>query len=160
MKKKLIRYAIIGFLGVLAIIGILSEVIKQKPAREAGEISNEPEKTKNPSSDGLLSVADRVTISGVEVNNFLGTGQASDKEIVTVKKTENYTIIYHTKTSLFLISILSSPFREQRALAELEFIEKLGIEKEDACKLNVSITTPRFANEAEAGKNYKLSFCE
>lgn len=72
----------------------------------------------------------------------------------------DYEIIYINQNDQYLISISGSPFEEKRKLAEQNFLKTFKINKEEACKLNVVITTPTFANPKEAGINYKLSFCD
>lgn len=72
---------------------------------------------------------------------------------------ENYKIVYLPNFTQYNISILSSPFNYYREQAEKEFLSLFGINQQQACSLNVVITTPRFANPEESGKEYMLSFC-
>ena len=108
-----------------------------------------------------LPPTDKVIINKVVVNNFFPKAtkinQYGDYSLL---KNEEYKILYEAQFNLFLISIISSPFKEIRKTAEGEFVKILGVTQADACKLNVSITTPLYANPQEAGKNYRLSFCE
>ena len=60
---------------------------------------------------------------------------------------------------MFFISVVSWPFDEHRLVAEADFLDKLGITDDEACRLNVDETTPAFANPDKAGKTYALSFC-
>lgn len=100
-------------------------------------------------------------VSGVKVNNFYRESKEIDKQgdqdLVPIEK--DYDIIYLAKTKSFLISILASPFEDMRKKAEEKFLEKLKVDKETACKLDVGITTPSFVNLTESGQTYKLSFC-
>jgi hypothetical protein len=59
----------------------------------------------------------------------------------------------------FLVTILGSPFEEYKRKAEEIFHKVLGISQADACRLNVTIGTPYFANPNESGKEYHLSYC-
>lgn len=59
----------------------------------------------------------------------------------------------------FVISILGSPFATVREQAEEKFLEVLGLTREEACQLEVSLRTPRFANPDYAWQSYPLSFC-
>lgn len=101
----------------------------------------------------------RIEISGVWVNDFLKEVD-SKKTFVTIVKNKNYHIFFLPKQKGFVISITSSPFEKQRNKAEEEFLKALGIDKGGACKLNVDVTTPSFANPEEAGRIFKLSFCQ
>ena len=75
-------------------------------------------------------------------------------------KEDAYTIQYYPTTNFYQISILESPFEENRLLAEQRLLKELNLPEFEACRLNYSIGTPAFANPDEAGKNYKFSFCE
>ncbi len=103
----------------------------------------------------------KIKISGVEVNDFQKGGVSKNNQGDSLfVNTSDYQIAYIPKDNLFMISILGSPFTEVQKRAETNFLRELGIEKEKACQLKVSITTPYFANPAESGKTYKLSFCQ
>ncbi len=72
---------------------------------------------------------------------------------------KNFQIAKIASTGEYQISILGSPFATYRTQAENAFLVLLKISKEEACKLNVTIGTPYFANPDESGKIYPLSFC-
>ena len=59
----------------------------------------------------------------------------------------------------YIISILEAPFEEIRQEAEIRFVEQFNLTQEKACQLDVSVTTPRFANPQQSGKDYTISFC-
>lgn len=84
----------------------------------------------------------------------------NDKGDILVTESKDFKILYFPKTNQFLVSILSSPFEKARLSAEEEFLKTLSIDKKLACELNVLITTPVFINPNEAGKEYRLSFCD
>lgn len=104
---------------------------------------------------------EKIEISGVEVKNFykgaVNIGQIG--EALIVNKVE-YTITYYPLDNAFLIVILRWPFEEIREKAEQDFLESLSLTKNQACKLAVYITTPRYANPGYEGKNWPLSFCK
>lgn len=134
----------------------------QKLNEEANK-QNSPIITLFPSS---LSVSyspteETYSLSGIQMNNFFATAKEvkPDGEVIMTEN-DDYRIMYFPQREYFLISIYSSPFQEIKNSAEESFIQILGIKQEDLCKLNVSITTPEFANPDEAGINYQLSFCE
>lgn len=100
-------------------------------------------------------------ISEIHMKNFYQFAQEikSDGEVI-IEENENYRIMYFPEREYFLISILSSPFSDVRKGAEESFLQILGLNRENACKLNLSITTPIFVNPNEAGTDYHLSFCK
>ncbi len=106
-------------------------------------------------------ILNRVNIQGIPMNNFLETSKTIEEtgEVFAVEETD-YVIIYHKTSDDFLINILSSPFEDIRIKAERDFLQKLGITEENACKLDVVEKTPHFANPDKAGQSFRLSFCE
>jgi hypothetical protein len=68
-------------------------------------------------------------------------------------------ITYYPKFKQYSISVLGSPFEENRQIAENELIKQTGFDKDTLCTMGIDITTPLFANPNEAGKIYPLSFC-
>lgn len=106
-------------------------------------------------------ILNRVDIQGVSVNNFIETSKTIEEtgEVFAAEK-DDYVIIYHKDVEDFLLNVLSSPFESIKLEAEADFLKTLGITKIEACRLNVVIKTPRFANPDQAGKDFGLSFCE
>jgi len=102
---------------------------------------------------------EKIEISGVKVNDFTQKAQ-SDNYSITILKEKNYHIFYFKKENKFLISIVGYPFDMWREEGEKAFVDVLGISKRNACKLNVEISTPYFANPDKAGQQYPLSFCK
>lgn len=134
---------------------ILSFLITQK--RDRPQISAP---TNNEGQSGLEENIKRIEISGVFVTNFFNqTGQDDSSGYFTLAQTPDYHIFYFETDNLFYISITSYPFEEHRGIAEQKLLELLAIGKTDACKLNVDITTPAYANPDKAGEVYNLSFC-
>lgn len=108
-----------------------------------------------------VPVTDTIVIKDVIIKNFYPL--AKDTNIngdVLVVDDPSYHIVYFPFRKTFLINILSSPFEDARIKTEEKFLQILGITREDACRLNVEIGTPRFANEDLAGQTFRLSFCE
>lgn len=102
----------------------------------------------------------RIEISGVKVADFIsGTNQGESPSYYTIAKSADYHIFFLPTDEVFFISITSYPFDEHRGVAEQKLLEILAITKNDACKLNVDITTPAYANPDKAGEVYNLSFC-
>ena len=102
-----------------------------------------------------------MVINNTEIKNvYKNAIDINDVGDVVFSETDSSQLVYHPKDNFFLISILDSPFESARLAAEQQFLQSLEISESEACKLNVSVTTPRFANPEEAGRNYKLSFCK
>ncbi len=103
---------------------------------------------------------DKIKISDVWVNNFLKEGKNNKDLFISLIRNEDYHIFYIPNKQSFTISITGRGFKDLRVKAEEEFLKILGVSQTEACRLNVHITTPSFANPNEAGKIYSLSFCE
>jgi hypothetical protein len=105
---------------------------------------------------------DTFEISGVTVPNFFKNASHVDEIIgeVMVVDHPNYKIFYYPINEGFIIPIIASPFEKVRPKAEEAFLQALGIEKEEACKLKVEITTSYAVNPQQAGITHKLSWCE
>jgi hypothetical protein len=97
----------------------------------------------------------------VTVNNFYKNAAfvSSDGQAVALTQNPQYTIVYNTSDSGFIISLLSEPLATARADAESGFLQELGISQGDACKLNVDEGVPIDVTSEYAGENLGLSFC-
>lgn len=76
-----------------------------------------------------------------------------------VKRTQDYDIVYFAKDQSFLITLSRQPVKEARNQAELDLLETLGISKDEACKLKVSLKIPFDIDNNLAGKDFHLRFC-
>ncbi|MDO8461135.1 MAG: hypothetical protein Q7S38_01690 [bacterium] len=109
----------------------------------------------------LVQTAPRkITVSGIQVNDFLSSPikTNSDGDTLFIKN-QKYQMVFFKEFNQFLITIDSSPFEETRKEAETKFMSKLGIDKTEACMLDVFVSFPKFAPPDIAGKNFPLSFC-
>lgn len=79
-------------------------------------------------------------------------------EVVNIS-TDEYRISYFPDEDLYSISILKSPFEIYREKAEDAFLKELDLKEFEACKLNVTISAPRFVDSEVSVKSLKLSFC-
>ena len=155
MKKKksktkpyLFQTILITFILIFAIL-----LMKQLRANSSGSGAA------NPLND--QRGAARIEVSGVEVNDFSKTvPNTSSYGYTVVSLNPKHQVLYFPDDELFLVSILGNPYNVYVKVAEQAFLEKLGIDEEQACKLNVSITTPAHLNPDKAGDAYELSFCE
>ena len=81
------------------------------------------------------------------------------ESIVYKDSQSNYEISYLPQENRYIITVYGSPFAKYRLEAEQLFLQTYKITPQEACLKNINIGTPFYANSAEAGKNYKLSFC-
>lgn len=77
----------------------------------------------------------------------------------TIKEGANYSILFYKDYQSFYISLLGGDLPTTRSKAEQGFLGKLGISKEEACKLYVALIVPRGVNVKASGADYHLSFC-
>lgn len=145
-SKRTNKSLLIILLTLLAVLG--GSLLAEKQVK----INKIPTQT----SQGRLN---KIEISGVTMNDFYKFDQPKHDEYATISKTQAYHIFYIPDQNLFYISITYPPFEQNRIAAEEDFLDKLGITKEDACELDVDLTTPGFVGNSEAGKVYHLSFC-
>jgi hypothetical protein len=78
---------------------------------------------------------------------------------VSFKDNSDYFIAYYPQEQGFLIVLHNPDIGIAREKAEADFLQTLGITKEQACSLNVSLTVPEDVNSLASGGNYGLSFC-
>jgi len=76
-----------------------------------------------------------------------------------MKKTPDYEIVYLGSLKSFVISLYGENINDSRNKAEQAFLESLGITKNEACKLDVTLAVAPEASRSAAGKDYGLSFC-
>lgn len=149
MTNKKLLIATLMFFSLFLIILVLSLL----------KTGQKPQPTQPLPTPTIVPV--KITVSGISVNNFLKNPEEvnAQGDALFVKK-EDYQLVYLPAFDQFLITILSPSFEDVKREAEDEFIKTLDISPNDACKLNVAISTPSFINPEMAGKKYPLSFCE
>lgn len=76
-----------------------------------------------------------------------------------MKNTAYYEIVYLGDLKSFVITLYGDNLNDSRNKAEQAFLESLGINKDEACKLKVTLAVAPEASKSVAGKNYGLSFC-
>lgn len=94
----------------------------------------------------------------VTVNNFYKIAPGAEDEFIVIARNDNYEINYDTTNSGFYIDIKQPPFTANRASAEADFLNLLGVNQADACKLTVAIGAEPAAS-AGSGGSFPLSFC-
>lgn len=101
-----------------------------------------------------------IEVSGITINNPWKNAvdiEPGEKPVLT--KNEKYRIVFQPKYNLVLITILATPYQDVRKEAEQDLLNQLGVSKEEACKLNVSVGSPYFANKEVITDSSRLSFC-
>ena len=131
------------------IIPINTPTIGIRPTLRVDEILD------NPNNDTF-----DVPGTDIKVHNFYKNNETINPEGDTyvIEKPE-YSVSYLPKVGKFMISILTSPFEQIRLQAEQDLLVNLQISEIQACKLDISISTPLFANPDFSGQQYRLSFC-
>ncbi len=151
MKKLLLVSGLIFILLFLAFI-IISGL--KKPSAIPAPVENAG--TPGPVNQGGNK---RIKISGVETNNFLTNPIRSSVDgAVLFLKTESLEALYYKKYDQFNL-IISSSSAQVRNRAEQEFLQKLGVSKQDACRLDVVVNSPYVPNPNLLMPKRTLSFC-
>lgn len=164
MNKK-IKIVFVVLFFVTIIIGIIMRTRSQPEPKV--EVSSTPSPTIQakdlpvPYANLTLPKGDTITIDNVEVKNIYDSAlRINDMGDVLVAENNNHRISYLKNGDYFIITILGTPFEDSRSRAEKDFLKKMEIDEDAACKLDVRIGTPYYVNAKEAGNRYKLSFCE
>lgn len=168
MKKKVIVIGGVFILVLVIILGFLQsrravDTIKEEPAQKTEDQTgvSRPVKTPFVKKTILVPNTPKFISSGVEINNVFKSSNATvtpEKDVIVVDKT-GFQIRYLSQFDQFLITVLNPNFEAGRADAEKALIQSTGVSMEDACKLNVSISTPAYINDQYGGKTFKLSSC-
>lgn len=96
----------------------------------------------------------------VDINNvYKDPIRRLSKNGVEFVKKENYVMDFYPEDEGFIISIGNPDIFSALKEAESEFLNKLGVTEEQACKLKVSITIPVSVSEKYGGGVYGFSFC-
>lgn len=155
MKKFINLKSITIFLFLLVTSAAVLFFLPKKPGES-------PTQTPLPTQGAReIPQGDSINVSGVKVNNPYNKAETTGElgDALFVDETY-YKIVYYPDDKAFLISIQGSPFETIRNQAEEKFLQELGIDQTQACRLQVWITTPNYINPAFAGQNYRLSFCK
>ncbi len=92
----------------------------------------------------------------VEVKNFYNSVVGIEEGLLILADADNYEIAYDRSNSNFLIYLRNPSLKNTRQNAETDFLEILGINQENACKLNVQESA---LPSSQLGENQNLSFC-
>lgn len=104
--------------------------------------------------------ADSIIVNGIPVDDFYKTAsKVTEEGDVLLVETVNYQISYLKQFQEFKITIITAGFDQARKEAEARFLTLLGIDKNNACRLSVEVSSPQYANNKYAGMVFPLSFC-
>lgn len=154
MNKKIVL--ILAGIALLFIVGAIFFLLTfNKPAVKTPPPSSFPDTTPT----RVDTSSGKINISGIKTNNFLlNPIRSNSRGDVVFVKTSEYQITYLKIFSEFIVNISTSSATAREG-AELEFLTKLGITKEDACKLKISISAPYAPGQNPALQKRALSFC-
>lgn len=115
-----------------------------------------------PSSNQDKSIITTPQGDKIEINapEKIATEKLDPKDMV-LKTASDYQIVYfnYSEGPSFLITLTSPNIEPARTNGEAGLLSVLGISKDQACKLQVSLTVPQDVSAKAAGYNYRLSFC-
>jgi len=176
LMRKIKKPLLLAVVGILLLIIFVDRVVFRDPQTQVTDIPPSPE-SESQFDDLFTDTAPDEFINPPDNPQPTHTSYVPSAEIITNSDTHlegktvsprgdkvfleknDYHFTYYAGADSFLIGIFNSPFEEVREKAEEEFLDVLFISEREACELNVSITTPRFANPGQFGKSYPLSFC-
>ncbi|MFA5961412.1 MAG: hypothetical protein WC848_01875 [Parcubacteria group bacterium] len=161
------------FFGIILLLSITSILLFWLSQKNKKTDNNQPETNQNTAKKELpiihgekpATAIDTFTIATqtgtVAVNNIykLPDAKPLDLDGVNFKNTQYYYMAYYPKQQGFIIAMMDPNIQKAREIAESDFLDILGITKDQACQLNVSLTVPPTVNETASGGNYGLSFC-
>lgn len=149
----IIIFCIISTLGVLIVLIFLRTTTRPLPPK------NTPSPTSSPNPTPSFPTTTTIESSGIEIKNpFMGAAEFTTQgDALTVKAT-THRIVYLKQFDEFIITIEKEPFEENMRIAEADFVSRLGITQQQACKIKVSLSPPK--KTGELTPQYGLSFCK
>lgn len=159
MKKI---YYFIALLAIIIVASIAYALTSRRnlPANNTGNVpsmnnsnpvnQDQPGKIKISTDQGVVSIND-IEKNPVEKIAFDGS--------VVFGKTDNYDMSYYPPDQGFIITLENQNLQSARMEAENDFLHLLGINKEQACLLKVTLNVPYDISKEASGINYGLSFC-
>jgi ABC-type antimicrobial peptide transport system permease subunit len=166
MSKKFYLLTIIGTLVIAAIIVSIFVYYENKNQQTVankstgqngqGEYLTLPigEIAKKPNLE-IPTEKEKVNINNVYKNPVEKLSQNG----VAFKENSDYYMAFYPEDNGFLIVINSSDVISAEKRAEDDFLKQLGITKDQACELKISVTVPVSVSETYGGGTYGLSFC-
>lgn len=145
MKALIITLLIIGVVGIVG----YWMYVNRAPAFVPGTV---------PTSDAVRieTEAGNLTID----NPFKNSVKYNEKyQDLVMAQNLFYTIQFFAADQSFNITLLNKDIWTAREKAEADFLQRLGLTQEEACKLAVNLAVPASVNATAFGGNYGLSFC-
>lgn len=152
MRRRIFYITVAILLFLLVLIFLIFSNLKPTEKKSGGSTDISP-------APIIIPSVRKIDTDGVKTNDFLKNPikKNSDGDVLFIEKPQ-YQISYLIQFSQFNISIsTSSP--QVRNQAEEEFMKKLGINKIDACRLNVVVNSPYVPNPYLSVPPKYLSFC-
>ena len=131
-----------------------------------GSTSGSTGSSESPSGSFVPPVGEKITTKDKNGNDVSVTNvynmeiQRLSRNGVAFRDNADYYMAYYPIPQPgFVITLSNSNVRKAREAAEKDFLEILGISKEQACQLHVSLAVPNSVNAKASGVDYNLSFC-
>jgi len=126
--------------------------IQNNPAGSSLEVNNtaNEEKIKIKTASGEISV-----------NNFRKNADVIENGAEYFVDKEKYNVFYYSPNNEFAVTLLvNQDIENTRKEAESDFINALGISKEDACRLKIILyVSAALTTNSDLYQNHGLSFC-
>ena len=100
----------------------------------------------------------KIPINSISVNNFMETAKKTANNDYLLAKTDAYMTLYQTQFKTFLITVYKTPFQDHRQEAENQLLDILGVTKQEACWLKITIGAYKTLKESALGLQ-EPSFC-
>jgi len=151
------RKIIIGIITVIVLAVIIAAIFSRINAGSSStqNIATESH-AETPGKIYAMPTSTTITLGtphgSVTMKNFYLSSAGAEENFIVLAQDDAYQITYDPTTNSFYLSVQQAPYDTVRIQAETDFLERLGITKTDACKLNV---TEGFGNQQAS-----LSFCK
>ncbi len=165
MSKKFYLVTVIVTLGIAAILVLFLFFFTGKN-KQAGTSQNVSRTKENYE---LLPIEDLAKKPNLQIDTNKGSVAIDNvyknpveklsRNGVEFKESEKYNMSFYPQNNGFLIVITDPNVVASEKEAENDFLSQLEISKDDACKLEISITVPFGVSEKYSGKVYGFSFC-
>lgn len=175
----ILAYVISFFTGKPKVQQVAIPVYKPRPVVTVGQGSASDTSTYyfngNPNKSGSKALSDQMEVEmqdgkNIIVNNFISAKTTIPDPNDSTRfylaggldpagSDSSYSIYYTTVGERFTIVLLQAPFAGTRVTAEQDFLEKLGIGIETACKLKYQVVIPSWVSSTYAGQDVGFDFC-
>jgi hypothetical protein len=78
---------------------------------------------------------------------------------VAFRENADYSMAFYPNDQSFIVTILNPDIQTARDKAESDILQALGVDKNTACQLNISLSVPYDVNATASGQEYAPSFC-